>query len=345
MTDVFDDHGTSDTMDTELHLDYPVLPPQQSLDDHNFVPLITLQHQILQRNKTMHRASSETDSTVQRLGYTLPPTTVAPFRLSGKTLDTLYVHKHSSPSLLTSIQSALMTPLVPPPTVLPSNDDNDPLPESGPLDYSRSTPDPMHRGVVMCHVLSPLWLLVKKAEMDDLIKRNLVDRETLTWMTVKHLSLQPDDHIFSTRFHNKIKRKNGAFEYCKVRLVVQGQHMQKKDASGSGDFEDSFSSVTHDIGLCLMLTLATQHNMFTDHVDISQAFVQGDLCLVMTTLVRYTYLPPQATLRTLKFAICSVNLCMGCPEEVGSPSSKHKVTPKLVMKKSCGRIHPMTTPN
>ena len=54
--------------------------------------------------------------------------------------------------------------------------------------------------------------------------------------------------------------------------------MKKKDASGSGgDFEDSFSSVTHVSGLRLMLALATQHNMFTDHVDISQAFVQGDL--------------------------------------------------------------------
>ncbi len=26
-----------------------------------------------------------------------------------------------------------------------------------------------------------------------------------------------------------------------------------------------------------MLVLTTQHNMFTDHVDVSQAFVQGDL--------------------------------------------------------------------
>ena len=96
-------------------------------------------------------------------------------------------------------------------------------------------------------------------------------------LTVNRSSLKPDDHIFSTRFHYKIKRKNGAFERCKVRLVVQGQHMQKKDASGSGDFEDIFSSVPHVSGLCLMLTLTTQHNMFTDHVDISQAFVQGDL--------------------------------------------------------------------
>ena len=104
--------------------------------------------------------------------------------------------------------------------------------------------------------------------MDGLIKRKV-------WQVVKRSSLNPEDHIFTTRFHYKIKSKNGAFDRCKVRLVVQGQHMKKKDASVSGDFE--FSSVPHVNGLRLTLTLATQHNMFTDHVDISQTFVQGDL--------------------------------------------------------------------
>ena len=33
MTAVFDDHDISDDMDTGLQLDFPVLPPQQSLDD------------------------------------------------------------------------------------------------------------------------------------------------------------------------------------------------------------------------------------------------------------------------------------------------------------------------
>jgi Reverse transcriptase (RNA-dependent DNA polymerase) len=51
----------------------------------------------------------------------------------------------------------------------------------------------------------------------------------------------------------------------------------KKDATGLGDFEDSFSSVPHASGLRIMMALATQHNMFMDHVDISQAFCQGDL--------------------------------------------------------------------
>jgi hypothetical protein len=105
----------------------------------------------------------------------------------------------------------------------------------------------------MSHALMPLWLLAEKVEMDGLIKRYVC-------LTVKHSSLKPDDHIFSTRFHYKIMRKNGAFECCKVRLVVQGQHMQKKDASGSGDFEDIFSSAPHSSGLCLMLALTSvQH--------------------------------------------------------------------------------------
>ena len=51
----------------------------------------------------------------------------------------------------------------------------------------------------------------------------------------------------------------------------------KEGCLGSGDFDDSSSSVPHASGLYLMLTLATQHNMFTDHVDISQAFITGDL--------------------------------------------------------------------
>ena len=85
------------------------------------------------------------------------------------------------------------------------------------------------------------------------------------------------EKIFSTRFHYKIKRKDGQFEKCKVRLVIQGQHMRRKDDTGVGDFEDTFSPVPHASGFRTILALATQHHMLCDHVDISQAFVQGDL--------------------------------------------------------------------
>ncbi len=266
---MFDDHDTCDDLDTELHIDFPVLPPQQSAFDGppNLENIETIKEK---RKKVVNEVIEHLQKHASQLVCTLHPTTDVPFRLSCKTLDTSYAHRHSSPSLLASIRSVLLSPVLPTPTVLPSDDDNDPLPESGSHGYSRSTPDPKYRDVAMCHAHSPLWLLAEKAEMDDLIKRKV-------WKTVKRSSLNPEDHIFATRFHYKIKRKNGAFERCKVRLVVQGHHMKKKDASGSGDFEDSFSSVPHASGLCLMLVLATQHNMFTDHVDISQTFVQGDL--------------------------------------------------------------------
>ena len=53
--------------------------------------------------------------------------------------------------------------------------------------------------------------------------------------------------------------------------------MHRKDAQGNGDFDDAFSPVPHASGFRLILALATQQDMHCDHVDISQAFVQGDL--------------------------------------------------------------------
>ena len=58
---------------------------------------------------------------------------------------------------------------------------------------------------------------------------------------------------------------------------MQGQHLRRKDEYGVGDYDDAFSPVPAASGFRTMLSLATQQNMFTDHVDISQAFVQGEL--------------------------------------------------------------------
>jgi len=65
----------------------------------------------------------------------------------------------------------------------------------------------------------------------------------------------------------------------KVRLVVQCQHIKCKGADGVGDYDDAFSPVSAASGFRTILSLATQLEMFTDHVDISesQAFVQGEL--------------------------------------------------------------------
>jgi hypothetical protein len=108
--------------------------------------------------QAINAAIEQLQKHASQLASTLHPTTDVPFRLSCKTLDTSYVHRHSSPSLLASIRSVLLSPVLPTPTTLSSDDDNGPLPESGPHGYSRSTPDPKHRDVAMRHALSPLWL-------------------------------------------------------------------------------------------------------------------------------------------------------------------------------------------
>jgi hypothetical protein len=80
-----------------------------------------------------------------------------------------------------------------------------------------------------------------------------------------------------TRFHYKIKRKHVKIDKLKVHLVIQGQHMRLKDDAGKGDYTDAFTPVSYDSVLRILLVITTENDMFTDHVDISQAFMQGDL--------------------------------------------------------------------
>ena len=55
--------------------------------------------------------------------------------------------------------------------------------------------------------------------------------------------------------------------------------MKRKGADGVCGYDDAFNSslVPAASGFRTILSLATQLDMFTDHVDISQAFVQGEL--------------------------------------------------------------------
>jgi len=53
--------------------------------------------------------------------------------------------------------------------------------------------------------------------------------------------------------------------------------MRRKGEDGVHDYDDAFSPVPAASRFRTILSLATQQNMFTDHVDISQAFVQGKL--------------------------------------------------------------------
>ena len=84
-------------------------------------------------------------------------------------------------------------------------------------------------------------------------------------------SLTPQDRVFISR--SDYKQTGGEFDKCKVRLVVQGRHMRRKGADSVGDYDNAFSPVPAASGFSTMLSLATQPNMFTDHVNGSQAFV------------------------------------------------------------------------
>jgi hypothetical protein len=130
--------------------------------------------------------------------------------------------------------------------------------------------DPKHRGQMLRSSIKDAWITAEKLEMEGLTRRKC-------WTRVHRSTLTAQDKVFSTRFHYKIKRKHRKFEKFKVRLVVQGQHMHRKDEQGRGDFDDAFSPVPHASGFRMILARVTQNNMHCDHVDISQAFVQGDL--------------------------------------------------------------------
>jgi len=114
------------------------------------------------------------------------------------------------------------------------------------------------------------WIKSQTTEMDGQRHRGVFQK-------VLTSSLTPQDRVFTSRFHYKIKRKGREFDRCKVRLDVQGQHMCRKGEDGVGDFDDAFSPVPAASRFRTILSLATQQNMFTDHIDISQALVQGEL--------------------------------------------------------------------
>jgi len=139
-----------------------------------------------------------------------------------------------------------------------------------PIGYTKATPDPKHHGKAMHSSMRTEWIKGQNLEMQGLWSRCVFQK-------VLRTSLCPQDKVFSTLFHYKIKRKAGEFDECKVQLVVQGQHMKRKKADGVVDYDDAFSPVPAASGFRTILSLATQLDMFTDHVNISQAFVQGEL--------------------------------------------------------------------
>jgi len=114
--------------------------------------------------------------------------------------------------------------------------------------------------------LAPEWIKSKHVEMDGLWRRGALEK-------VLRSSLDASARIFGSLFHYIIKRQlDMSLDKLKVRLVLQGQHMKQ-----GVDYEHSYSPVPHASGFRTMLALATAEEMLIDHVDISQAFLQGDM--------------------------------------------------------------------
>ena len=115
--------------------------------------------------------------------------------------------------------------------------------------------------------------------------------------------------------------KRVEFDKCKVRLVVQGQHMRRKGEDGVSDYDDAFNPVPAASGFCIILSLATQQNMFTDHVDIFQASVQGALLPRDVTMERCIFLDLWDMMKILSICIACLSHLTACPlqPELGTP--------------------------
>jgi len=105
-----------------------------------------------------------------------------------------------------------------------------------PVGCSTGAPNPKHHGQAMRSTMKAEWIKGQTSEMEGLWRRGVFQK-------ILRSSLTPQDRVFTSRFHYKIKRKGGAFDKCKVHLVVQGQHMRRKDEYGVGDYDDTFSPV------------------------------------------------------------------------------------------------------
>jgi len=79
----------------------------------------------------------------------------------------------------------------------------------GAIKYGKATPDPKHHGQVMRSFMCTEWIKSQNLEMQGIWSLGVFQKNLRT-------SLCPQDKVFSTRFHYKIKRKGGEFDICQV---------------------------------------------------------------------------------------------------------------------------------
>ena len=134
-------------------------------------------------------------------------------------------------------------------------------------------------------------------------------------------SLTPQDRVFTSRFHYKIKRKGGEFDKCKVRLVVQGQHMRRK--------VKTVSAIT--------MTLLALYRLLADSAPFS-VWQHNKTCSLTTliflrplfkvnyypetaTMARFIFLHPEDMTKILFTCTASLSHFTACPlqPELGTP--------------------------
>jgi len=76
-----------------------------------------------------------------------------------------------------------------------------------PVGYSKGARDPKYHGQAMRSAMKAEWIMSQTSEMDGLWRRGVFEK-------VLRSSLTPQDRVFISRFHYKIKRKGGEFDKC-----------------------------------------------------------------------------------------------------------------------------------
>ena len=75
--------------------------------------------------------------------------------------------------------------------------------------YTRATPNLKTHGQALRSPMRTEWIKRQGLDMQGLWSRGVFQK-------VLQTSLSPQDRVFSTRFHYKIKRKGGEFDKCKI---------------------------------------------------------------------------------------------------------------------------------
>ena len=93
---------------------------------------------------------------------------------------------------------------------------------------------------------------------------------TGTWSLIPS---HPSQNVVGCKWVFRVKKNpDGTIDRHKARLVAKGFHQQ-----AGVDFQETFSPVAKPVTIRILLTLVVQNNWFLNQLDISNAFLHGDL--------------------------------------------------------------------